>query len=196
MRHGAPPTALVLLSALMLACGPQVDGVSPASVDRGISGASRFPVAADPSRVGKYSGRVKSGAGYFYDDVLEHRVWLHPERGAKPLAGDRDYFAAFAEYERAAEFAKSAQGSEEPLVLIRQREWIDEPSPGHYTVEKGDRPHGVERRVRRPPGTRRARRSDHQSLHGSHAAAEGASRRGREGRRRPARPIRSPRERP
>jgi len=173
MRHWASPTALVLLSALTLACGPQVDGLSPASVDRGISGASSFPIAADPSRVGTYSGRVKSGAGYFYDDVLEYRVWLHPERGARPLAGDRDYFAAFAEYERAAAFAGSAQGSEEPLVLIRQREWIDEPSPGQYTVEKTERI--AEWRVEWLKGAKRGPNSIREFLAHPRPAREGTS---------------------
>lgn len=34
---------------------------------------------------------------------------------------------------------KKRGGAEEPLVLVRQREWINEPEPGHYVPEKGER---------------------------------------------------------
>ena len=37
-------------------------------------GPSDFPIAIDPNQVGKYPAYTKSGAGYFYDDVLEYRV--------------------------------------------------------------------------------------------------------------------------
>ena len=43
-------------------------------------GPSDFPLAVDPERVGSYPVDAKSGAGYFYDDVLEYRVWVHPEQ--------------------------------------------------------------------------------------------------------------------
>jgi len=107
--------------------------------DRMIVGTSAYPLAVDPRRVGSYPAETKSGAGYFYDDVLEYRVWLHPENGAKPANGRSDYFAAFAQYERAAAFAEKAKGAEQPLVLIRQLEWIDEPDPRHYVPKKGER---------------------------------------------------------
>lgn len=109
------------------------------NVDAQVTGHSRFPTAVNPSRVGSYSPDTKSGAGYFYDDVLEYRVWLHPENGAVPLNGTNDYFAAFAQFESAEEFSKKTPGAETPLVLVRQREWIDEPSRGHFVPEKGDR---------------------------------------------------------
>ena len=80
-----------------------------------------------------------SGAGYFYDDVLEYRVWLHPERGAPRRNGDDDYFVAFAQFERAEAFSRRNPGAEVPLVLVRQREWIDEPEPGHYVAKKEER---------------------------------------------------------
>src|SRR4051794_6533189 len=73
---------------------------------------SSYPVAIDPSRVGTYSGKVKSGAGLFYDHILEYRVWMHPERGARKLAGDDDYFAAFACYESAMTFSNENAGAE------------------------------------------------------------------------------------
>jgi putative acetyltransferase len=107
--------------------------------DSSIVGSSQYPVAVDPKKVGTYPAETKSGAGYFYDDVLEYRVWFHPEQGAQKLNGDADYYEAFAQYERAEEVSMARQGAEPPLVLIRQREWINEPEPGHYIPEKGDR---------------------------------------------------------
>jgi putative acetyltransferase len=69
----------------------------------------------------------------------EYRVWLNPARGARPFNGDQDYMAAFATYESAEAFSKHNGGAEEPLVLVRQREWINEPEPGKYVPEKGER---------------------------------------------------------
>ena len=82
---------------------------------------------------------VKSGAGYFYDDVLEYRVWVHPDLGGKLLAGSEDYFAAFAQYEPALVFSTATQGAEPPLVLVRQVESINEPSPGVFEWDKVER---------------------------------------------------------
>lgn len=107
--------------------------------DRMITPPSAYPIAVDPNRVGTYPPDTKSGAGYFYDEVLEYRVWLHPDRGAAPLNGDEDYFVAFAQYERAEGFSKSTNGAEEPIVLVRQLEWIDEPIPGQFHAEKTER---------------------------------------------------------
>lgn len=107
--------------------------------DRQIVGPSAYPVAVAPNLVGTYPPNTASGAGYFYDDVLEYRVWLHPEEGADPLNGDKDYFVAFAQYERADAFSKKTPGAEPPLVLVRQREWINEPERGHFIPEKGER---------------------------------------------------------
>jgi putative acetyltransferase len=59
--------------------------------DQDISGSSAYPTAVKPSLVGKYPITSKSGAGYFYDDVLEYRVWLDPENGAERLNGRSDY---------------------------------------------------------------------------------------------------------
>lgn len=81
----------------------------------------------------------KSGGGYFYDEVLEYRVWFCPAEGAERLAGGDDYFFAFAEYEAALALSRSKKGAEEPLVLVRQSEWINEPSPGKYEVKRGER---------------------------------------------------------
>jgi hypothetical protein len=107
--------------------------------DRHVTGQSAYPLAIDVSQVGTYPPDTKSGAGYFYDDVLEYRVWLHPENGAAALNGTHDYFFAFAQYETADAFSKSTPGSEEVIVLVRQREWINEPEHGHFVPEKSER---------------------------------------------------------
>ena len=107
--------------------------------DRSTTRASGFPTALKPELVGEYPSQVKSGGGYFFDEVLEYRVWMCPSKGAKPLAGQDDYFFAFAEYERAAAFSQKTKGAEEPMVLIRQLQWIDEPAPGKYQVKQGER---------------------------------------------------------
>jgi hypothetical protein len=107
--------------------------------DQTVLGTSAYPVAIDPSRVGTYPADTKSGAGYFYDDVLEYRVWLHPERGAPPRNGTSDYCMVFAQYERAEAFSRSSAGAEKPLVLVRQIESINEPEPHHYVPVKEER---------------------------------------------------------
>jgi hypothetical protein len=102
-------------------------------------GSSNFPVAADPSRVGQYPPFTKSGAGHFYDEVLEYRVWVHPEDGAEDLHDGSDYFFAFATFDEALACSNSTAGAEEPLALVRQDEHIDQPEPGRFVHEKGER---------------------------------------------------------
>lgn len=140
---------LLTLSMPALAAGP----FEVAHVDRAQSGASQYPLAVVPAKVGTYAGSAKSGAGYFYDDVLEYRVWLHPERGAAPLTGTQDYFAAFAQYEAALAYSRATPGAEEPLVLVRQRESINEPTPGRYLIDKTERI--TEWKVEWLPGSKR-----------------------------------------
>lgn len=100
---------------------------------------SSYPDAVNPDLVGTYPTMVESGAGYFFDEVLEFRVWCHPESGAPDEGEGADYFCAFATYEEALVFSQAASGAEEPLVLIRQNEWIDEPQPGQFIHEKRER---------------------------------------------------------
>jgi hypothetical protein len=92
---------------------------------------SEYPTAVAPERVGSYPALAKSGGGYFYDEVLEYRVWVHPD-------GD-DYYRAFPTYEQAFAFAEQQRGAEEPLVLVRQREYINEPQPGVFQRVKNER---------------------------------------------------------
>lgn len=135
------PVSIVLLSCLLLGCSApaEEEPFALVGIDTIASAASRYPVPARRDLVGSYPALTKSGGGFFYDEVLEYRVWMHPERGAAPLAGERDYFRAFAEYERAAAFAARTAGAEEPLVLVRQREWINEPSPGTFEPRRDER---------------------------------------------------------
>lgn len=92
----------------------------------------RLPRAIDPARVGKYPATAAAGGGFVWDAVLEYRVWCHPERGAPDKAEGNDYYYAFATLPDALRFSKEYQGAEEPVALILQREYIDEPSPGKY----------------------------------------------------------------
>ena len=98
-----------------------------------------FPTVLDPQLVGTYSAVVKAGGGFVWDEVLEYRVWCHPEHGAPDEADGSDYYYAFATYEEAEEFARSSPGTEEPLALILQREYIDEPEDGTYVHIREER---------------------------------------------------------
>jgi hypothetical protein len=91
-----------------------------------------YPDAVNPSLVGTYATDAKAGGGLVWDDVLEYRVWCHPERGSTDLADGSDYYSPFPTYAESVAFSKRTVGAEEPLALIRQREYIDEPNPGEY----------------------------------------------------------------
>ncbi|HEY6967875.1 MAG TPA: GCN5 family acetyltransferase [Candidatus Angelobacter sp.] len=93
----------------------------------------RFPRAIDPARVGKYPASCCAGGGFVWGAVLEYRVWCHPERGAPDTEDGNDYYYAFASYPAALRFSKKFPGAEEPLALILQKEYIDEPTPRKYS---------------------------------------------------------------
>jgi hypothetical protein len=97
------------------------------------------PSVLDPAKVGEYPASAKAGGGYVWDEVLEYRVWCHPERGAPDLCEGSDYFYAFETYTEALDYAEQNEGCEEPLALILQREYIDEPEPEQYTHIKQER---------------------------------------------------------
>jgi len=40
-----------------------------------------YPKVKDKELVGSYPASVMSGGGYFWDDVLEYRVWCSPHDG-------------------------------------------------------------------------------------------------------------------
>jgi len=52
-------------------------------------------------------------------------------RNIQKLKGD-DYYYAFQTYEEALNFSVENPGTEDPLALILQEEYIDEPEPGKY----------------------------------------------------------------
>lgn len=116
-----------------------------------------YPIAVKPEAVGKYPALAKSGGGFVWDEVLEYRVWCHPERGAPDLSDGSDYFEAFATYSEAVEFSRRTRGAEAPLALIRQLEYINEPEPGKYVHIKEERiaewPVEFLRRPKRTPNT-------------------------------------------
>jgi len=97
---------------------------------------TRFPRAINPARVGKYPISCDAGGGYVWDAVLEYRVWCHPENGAPDDVDGNDYFFAFATYPEALRFSKGYAGAEDPLALILQKEYIDEPAQGEYVHVK------------------------------------------------------------
>jgi hypothetical protein len=91
-----------------------------------------YPDAVEPAKVGSYPAVAFSGGGYVWDEVLEYRVWCSPARGADDLAAGSDYYYAFATVDEARAAAHRYPGAAEPLVLVLQREYIDEPEPGEY----------------------------------------------------------------
>jgi hypothetical protein len=121
-------STLVLTISFVIAVATNCTSTSPRETTSSV-----YPLAVDARKVGSYPALTKSGAGYFYDDVLEYRVWINP-----PAGGD-DYYKAFARYEDAEEYFKKTAGAEEPLVLILQKEWIDEPKPGVFLVQNEER---------------------------------------------------------
>jgi hypothetical protein len=119
--------------------------------------AAQYPDVLDPDLVGSYPASAKAGGGYVWDAVLEYRVWCHPEHGAPDLMDGDDYFYAFDTYGEAQEFSEQTEGAEEPLALVLQREYIDEPNEGDYRHVKEERitewPVRFLQRPRRTPDT-------------------------------------------
>ena len=98
-----------------------------------------YPKVKDPNLVGEYPGLAKAGGGYVWDDVLEYRVWCHPQDGATDTEDGDDYYYVFETFEEALEFSQNNHGCEEPLALILQEEYIDEPEQGTYIHVKEQR---------------------------------------------------------
>ena len=91
-----------------------------------------YPDAVNPELVGKYPALVNAGGGFVWDQVLEYRVWCHPERGATDSDDGSDHYCAFPTYREALAFSEQTSGAEEPLALIKQQEYIAEDEPGVY----------------------------------------------------------------
>lgn len=75
----------------------------------------QYPKVLDKKKVGNYPAVAKSGGGYVWDEVLEYRVWCHPEQGAEDLENGNDYYYAFATYEEAFDFFLNHDGAETSL---------------------------------------------------------------------------------
>ena len=90
-RHSLLVPALTAVLTFTINCTRR----NPPQID-----SSAYPLAVDVKKVGSYPALTKSGAGYFYDNVLEYRVWI------KPAEGGDDYHKAFARYEDALAFSK------------------------------------------------------------------------------------------
>jgi len=123
--------AVITLNGFRAAAEPPASPSTTPAVKQAT--ASKYPVAIDPKKVGTYPALTKSGGGYFYDDVLEYRVWIAPAGG-----GD-DYFKAFSTYEEAELFAQKTRGTDKPLVLVRQLEHVNEPKKGVFERVVGER---------------------------------------------------------
>ncbi|MTB49891.1 GCN5 family acetyltransferase [Lewinella sp. W8] len=93
---------------------------------------NKYPEVVDATMVGDYPPIASAGGGLVWDEVLEYRVWCHPESGAKNFHDGDDYYFAFSSYEEAKKYSDNQPGTEEPIALIRQKEFIDEPEKGKY----------------------------------------------------------------
>ena len=98
-----------------------------------------YPEVIDTTKVGEYEGKALAGAGFFYDEVLEYRVWCYPSEGAKDVFEGDDYFYPFENYSEAFNFSNQEKGRQGPIALIRQYEWINEIEEGKYIHERGER---------------------------------------------------------
>lgn len=100
---------------------------------------SKYPEVIQKEKIGDYPALVKSGGGYVWDEVLEYRVWCHPENGAPDIEDGNDYYYVFDNYEDALEYSNENVGAEQPLALILQREYIDESETENYIHVKEER---------------------------------------------------------
>jgi len=74
----------VLATCALVACNRVHDQASSkfiiVGVDPTVSGSSAYPAAVDPNRVGSYPVDTHSGAGDFYDEVLEYAYGSIPRK--------------------------------------------------------------------------------------------------------------------
>ncbi len=100
---------------------------------------TEYPKVKNPDLIGEYPGYVNSGGGFVWDDVLEYRVWCHGQDDETDPEDNGDYYYAFTTYEEALAFSKANKDCQEPLALVLQEEYINEPEPGIYIHVKKQR---------------------------------------------------------
>lgn len=104
-----------------------------------------YPAVINTEQVREYEEAAYSGGGYFFDEVLEYRVWCYPNTGENLNAEGNlsnianEYYRAFATFEQALAFANDTPDSRTPVALVKQLEWVDQPSRGVYIHNKGER---------------------------------------------------------
>ena len=98
-----------------------------------------YPEVSQKEKIGDYPALVNSGGGFVWDEVLEYRVWCHPENGAPDIENGNDYYYVFDNYDDALRYSEQNDGTEKPLALILQKEYIDEPEPEIYRHVKEER---------------------------------------------------------
>lgn len=123
-----------LVFVLAAACADSGARLGPLceQADRSVSGPSAHPTVSDPALVGSYDARANAGGGYFWDRVLEYRVWFDTDRG--------DRFRAFARCEDAEAWAREFQPSPPVLALVHQVESVRGPTEeGAYEIVREPR---------------------------------------------------------
>jgi len=88
----------------------------------------KYPKASEPNKVGTYPSEVYSGGGYFYDEVLEYRVWLKE--------GGKSVYYAFSTYGAARKFSQSHKNTEKPIALVEQYSYIEETNEGLRKIDE------------------------------------------------------------
>lgn len=128
----------VLLAVVVAACSRPVAPFSPAHVDQSVSQQSRYPLAAEPSLVGTYSGRSKSGG------ATSMTTSLSTESGSIPSRERRHWLETMTTSPRSRNTSRRWPSRRRTrcratVVVLRQLESINEPSPGVYRHQSGAR---------------------------------------------------------
>ena len=98
-----------------------------------------YPAVKNIEKVGTYDAVAKAGGGYVWDEVLEYRVWCCQNDGAEDIESGNDYYYVFETYVDALAFSNKTTGAENPIALILQKEYIDEPESEQYVHIKKER---------------------------------------------------------
>jgi len=121
------------------------------------------PAVFDPDLVGTYPATAKSGGGYVWDEVLEYRVWCHPERGAPDEADGSDYYYPFASYEGPPSSPQEQKAQINQLPLSCNGSSSTNPSLGDMSMsEKSASPNG---RLNSSPDPSETKQPSPTSLH-------------------------------